>query len=70
MEILLFILIFYAGVFAGFGMKTWLYSRYSYSGTINVTKGVDKTLYLLELDDDPEELETKKEVVFKVVSSQ
>jgi len=37
-----------------------------YSGTIHVKKTEDKIIYSLELEHDPEELETKKEVVFKV----
>jgi hypothetical protein len=37
-----------------------------YSGTIQVKKFPDKTLFSLELDDEPETLETKDEVIFRV----
>ena len=37
-----------------------------YSGTINVLKSDDKIVYSLELEHDPEELEHKQDVVFRV----
>jgi len=37
-----------------------------YSGTLNVSKNDEKTLYSLDLNHNPEELEGKKEVRFKV----
>jgi hypothetical protein len=66
-EILLYVLVFYAGGMLGFWFKTFLYSKGDFSGAIIVTKYPDKTLYSLELNDDPEELEARKEVVFKVI---
>jgi hypothetical protein len=39
----------------------------AYSGVINVTRTPEKTLYLLELAGEPEELENETEVVFKVI---
>ena len=72
MSILLGILIFWLGFSAGFAIKTLLTNRFrDYSGTIVV--GTDelkeKTVYSLILDDYPEKLEFKKEVVFKVDAS-
>lgn len=36
------------------------------SGTIQITESLDKTTYSLELDDDPEFLDDKDEIVFRV----
>lgn len=50
-------------------MRWRLHSKYS--GTIYIThdERQEKTLYSLELDDYPESIEFKKEVVFKVEAS-
>ena len=61
--------IFYAGMFFGIIVRTWVYSRTSYSGTIYVTQEEEKTLYSLELEDYPESIAFKKEVVFKIDTS-
>ena len=37
-----------------------------YSGTILITESSDKTLYSLELDDDPAVLDQKEKVIFRV----
>lgn len=66
MGILLYALSFYVGLFMGFFLKSWLAYRSSYSGVIHVTKGREKTVYSLELNDYPDEIAFKKEIVFKV----
>jgi hypothetical protein len=72
MEIFLYILAFWIGVLFGFLIKGWLNAKFrEYSGTITVSTNdlEEKTLYSLELNDYPETLQFKKEVVFKVDSS-
>jgi hypothetical protein len=64
--ILIYVLVFYAGVVAGFSLKTFLYRRGDFSGTINIFKYPDKTVFSLELEEDPDKFEARKEVVFKV----
>lgn len=54
------------GFMIGFAVKRWLIRRKSYDGTILVSHEDQKTLYSLELDDYPEKIALKKEVVFKV----
>ncbi len=55
------------GIIVGFLIKTVLERRTKYGGSIIVTKSDEKTLYTLELDDDPEQIELKKKIVFKVI---
>lgn len=69
MEILIYVLILWLGVIVGFLIRSLLFRNKS-SGTIYVTVNSEKTLYSLELNDYPEELRFKKEVVFKVDSSE
>ena len=70
MEILIYVLIFLAGVSIGFLVKKGVFSKNSrHSGTILVSKDEGKLTYSLELDENPEELQFKKEVVFKVNAS-
>jgi hypothetical protein len=69
MQILIYIVIFYGGLFVGFCIRAWLQYRTSYNGAIIVTKEDDKKLYSLVLDDYPEKIELKKEVILKVVAS-
>lgn len=68
-EALIYVLVFYAGGMVGFVLKAWLNSRRSYSGTIYVSTEDHKTLYSLELEDYPESIAFRKEVVFKVDAS-
>jgi hypothetical protein len=68
MEILIYVLILWLGVIIGFFIRA-LFGNKS-SGTIYVTQNAEKTLYSLELDEYPEELRFKKEIVFKVDSSE
>jgi hypothetical protein len=67
MTILIYVLILWLGVIIGFLIRA-LFGNKS-SGTIYVTRDATKTLYSLELNEYPEELRFKKEVVFKVDSS-
>jgi hypothetical protein len=58
--------VFVFGVFSGYVCRVFLEKHKAYSGVINVTRTPEKTLYLLELSGEPEELENETEVVFKV----
>lgn len=66
LEILIWILIFGWGVITGFAAKAWLTVKRDYGGVITVTRDGDKLVYSLELQDDPVEIQYKKEVLFKV----
>jgi len=70
MEILLFVLVFLIGIFVGFLVKGYLQYRAGYNGAILITEEADRKLYSLMLDDYPEKIEFKKEVVLKVVASE
>ena len=65
MEILLWFLVWALGLFMGFCLAAIL-RRYSYSGVIVVSKEDDKTIYSLELEDDPENIALQKEIIFRV----
>jgi hypothetical protein len=69
MGILWFVLVFWTGVIAGFLVQGWLGYRRSYDGKIVVTHPDNRTLYSLELEDYPEKIEFKKEIILKVDSS-
>jgi hypothetical protein len=63
------LLVFWAGFCIGFLVRSWLFSRMrKASGTIVV--GTDrfgeKTVYSLVLDEYPDELRFKKQVVFNI----
>lgn len=58
--------IFFFGIFLGYVLRVFLEKHKAYSGTINVTRTPEKTLYLLELSGPPEDLENEREVLFKV----
>ena len=64
--------IFWAGLIVGYLLKSWLISKFKdYSGTIVVDTDelAEKTVYSLVLDEYPDELVFKKEVVFRIDSS-
>jgi hypothetical protein len=68
-DVLVYGLIFWAGIITGYVARGWIAHRFmNYSGTIVVDTDdlTDKTVYSLVLDDYPEKLEFKKEVVFKI----
>jgi hypothetical protein len=69
MQIVIYILIFYGGFAVGYIIRSWLQYRTGYNGALFVTKEADKKLYSLMLDDYPEKIELKKEVILKVVAS-
>jgi hypothetical protein len=69
--ILAYALVFYSGLILGFLLKTLLMHRFKkYSGTMLITKGEGKTVYSLVLDDYPEKLEFRKQILFKVEASE
>jgi hypothetical protein len=70
LEILWEILIFGLGVVVGVLLQGWLRYRRNYDGKIVVTHSRDKTLYSLELEDYPDTIEFKKEVILKVDASE
>ena len=70
MGILWFILVYSFGLWMGFLLRAWIARRERYSGTIHITHSEQRTLYSLELDDYPETIEFKKQVVFRVDASE
>ena len=64
--ILWYILVFILGTWAGFIIRHWLQYRTSYDGKIVITHENHRTLYSLELEDYPDTIEFKKEVILKV----
>ena len=69
MGVLWLILVFWLGLVAGFLVQGWLVYRRSYDGKIVVTHDRHRTLYSLELEDYPDKIEFKKEVILKVDAS-
>lgn len=68
--ILIYVGIFWVGALVGFLLKAWMDYRFTnYTGTILVTHDKEKTVYSLILDEYPDSIEFKKEVVFKVDAS-
>jgi hypothetical protein len=70
MGVLWLILAYSFGVLMGFLVRAWIAHRESYSGTIFITHSEEKTLYSLELNEYPELIELKKQIVFKVDASE
>lgn len=60
------ITVFLIGVGLGIWL-TWLYLRRRFDGFMNVLEYDDKKVMSLVLNDDPEILENKRTVIFKVV---
>lgn len=67
MGIVICTVIFVIGVIAGFFLRRLVTHP---TGTILVTEEDEKTVYSLELNEYPEKIAFRKEVVFKVDSSQ
>ncbi len=65
-----YILTFYTGAMVGFFIRHWLQSKTDYDGKIVVTHENHRTLYSLELEDYPEKIEFKKEIILKVDASE
>ena len=70
MGVLYGILIFSFGLYVGFFIRAWLGYRSSYTGVMHIHDSEEKTVYSLELNEYPEEIRFKKEVVFKVDASE
>lgn len=69
MVILEIILIFCAGASVGFVIKSWMAHRFENSaGIIYVEKNEETMRYTLELTEDPETLQFKKRVIFRIDS--
>jgi hypothetical protein len=68
MNWVIYILIFYGGVFIGYAIRSWLQYRTGYNGVLIIGKENDKKVYSLALDDYPEKIEFKKEVILKIVA--
>jgi len=64
--VILIVLAFCLGLVIGVLVSLYLRKNARYSGTINILKGEHRTLFSLELNSEPEELENMKEVRFKV----
>jgi len=69
-EIVVALIVFNVGVFAGVVLHKWLLSRKSYVGSFLIEKVDGKTVYSLELDDEPSDLEFMDEIVFRVKTSE
>jgi hypothetical protein len=72
MQTLIYIGIFWGGllvgIIAGFMLHHWLRSMQSFDGVMRVTRNEEKTVYSLELHEDPDMLAFKPEVIFKVIT--
>jgi len=66
MQLLLYFGIFWGGLFVGYMLHHWLISMKSYDGTMRVILEEEKTVYSLELAEDPIELAHRPLVIFKV----
>lgn len=58
------------GLLIGYGIRWWLESKYGYGGAILVQKQEGKLVYTLEVFDDPEQLQYKRQILFRVDSSE
>lgn len=72
MEILIYVLILLVGLIVGFLFNQWAPRRFrKYTGTMFVYKEDEETTtYSLELNDNPESMQFKKEITFKIDASQ
>lgn len=69
MLILYSFLIFLSGIIIGFFFRWWLEQEKSYGGIIHVKKESGKTVYLLEVIGDLDNLQFEQQILFKVDSS-
>jgi hypothetical protein len=65
-EILLLILAFILGVLFGYICRVYIVRYSGYGGTIIVTETEDTKTFSLEVNSDPDDLEDKDEIIFKV----
>jgi hypothetical protein len=72
MQTLIYIGILWGGLLVGFIggylLRHWLLSMQAFDGVMRVTRNEEKTVYSLELHEDPDMLAFKPEVIFKVVT--
>jgi hypothetical protein len=68
MQLLLYFGIFWGGLFVGYMLHHWLISMRSFDGIMRVTKEDEKTVYSLELTEEPDMLAYQTLVIFKVVT--
>lgn len=66
MQYVYYILVFYFGVAGGFFLKVWLNKKKAFGGTIYVKEAPDKTVYTLEVTNDPENLKYQDQILFKI----
>lgn len=65
-EILLLILVFIIGVLSGYICRVFIVRKAGYAGIILVTEDEEKKIFSLELNQDPDDLEDRDEVIFRV----
>lgn len=68
MQIVIYIGILFGGICIGYAVRHWLAAMQSFDGVMRVTKSEEKTVYSLELHEDPDNLAFKNEVIFKVIT--
>lgn len=70
-QIMLYIFVLLLGGVGGFLLQSWMTSKFlDISGVMEIKKDseTDRILYSLILNDDPENLEFKKLIIFEVVT--
>lgn len=65
-SVMLFVLVFFLGVGVGFVTRMFVFLKRDYDGNILIQKDEDKIVYTLELTDDPEKIQYRNELIFKV----
>jgi|KBSSwiS6_1023812.scaffolds.fasta_scaffold360866_1 hypothetical protein len=68
MQTFLYFGIFWGGLFVGYMLHHWIISMKSFDGVMRVTKDEEKTVYSLELTEDPDMLAYQSLVIFKVIT--
>jgi hypothetical protein len=68
-EFILCLVVFGVGVLAGYLARVSVANNTGYDGTIKITKIENRTIFSLELEDDPEQLEYETKVIFRVKAS-
>lgn len=66
MSLLIILGVFIGGFITGYLVHWASISMQSYSGTLRIRKDGEKTIYSLELDEDPNTLAYKPLVIFKI----
>lgn len=68
MRYLVYVLIFDLGWLVGMMFHVWIKGKRAYEGSIVVTREGSKLIYTLVVNDDPEKIEHRKDILFKVVT--